>query len=265
MSIISPKQTGSITGSWKSSVIRGQPSAGSVKSEQATAAVVFSSVFDRAVRDRAYTLYEVKSPMQDDPAIQANSWLQEGNLESAFSAYQDSLSRDSSSLPALLGISEVYTRNGEPSLALDSLQQALKVSPENPCVLKALAGGYFNSGELDKAAEGYRQAITAAPWDEKLYRALGDVFLLQDRFDQAKEAYSQSIQVQLDTDPFSFKEIHTAQQTKTGLPASAGANSEGYSQIPSYQDAVAEFFRYRVRQPGNASTTASLRLTADGA
>ncbi len=226
----------------------------------------YPSAFNELYRDQAYTLYEVKAPVQDDPTIQANSWLLEGNLESAFSAYQDGLRLEPTSLPALLGISEVYTRNGEPSLALDYLQQALNTSAEDPCVLKALASGYFNSGDLDRAAESYRQAIAAAPWDEKLYRALGDVRLLQDRFDEAKEAYSKSIQVQLDTDPFSFKEIHTTQQTKTGLPASSpGATSEEIvPRIPSYKDTVSEFFRTRgLSDVEEAATTASLQTDSN--
>lgn len=208
----------------------------------------FPAVFEELHRDRAYSLYRVKSPIPDDPTIQANSWLLEGNLESALSAFQQALALQPDSLPALLGTAEVYTRNGEPSLALEYLQQAGQASGSNPCVLQALAAGYFHSGELEKAAETYQQAARAAPWDESPYRALGDVYLLQDRFTDAQEAYRRSIAIQLDIDPFSFKELNTTQQTKTGILSSApGATSdEAVPRIPSYKEAVAEFFSARL-------------------
>ena len=192
----------------------------------------FPSAFEELYRDEAYSLYQVKWPIQSSPTIQANSWLLEGNLQSAFSAYQDDLNKNPDLLPALLGVAEVYGRNGEPSLALGYLLQAEQGSVNNPCVLKSLANGYFNIDDLDQAAGYYQQAITASPWDEHLFRALGDIYLLQDRFDEAKTAYGQAIQIQMDIDPFSFKEIRTTQVTKTGIPTAAPGNFKrrGYSQ-----------------------------------
>jgi tetratricopeptide (TPR) repeat protein len=77
--------------------------------------------------------------------------------------------------------------------AVDLVQRALKVEPENPSFLDSLGWAYFRLGHLDKADGPLTTAATKLPGNSVVQDHLGDLRFRQERYADAAAAWEQSL------------------------------------------------------------------------
>lgn len=91
-----------------------------------------------------------------------------GSVNQAILAYQSALARDSSILPAQIGLAKGYLRTGRPELALVPLNKALKHHPGDPKLLLLLGVTKDVLGQHRVAQDVYRQALKRVPGEPGL-------------------------------------------------------------------------------------------------
>lgn len=90
----------------------------------------------------------------------------------------------------MLGI--IYGKTGRHEEAIEELQQALKLDPENFRALKELGLIYEYLGRLDEAEKTYKKIIDLMPNYWAGYSCLGYLYYYQGRYNEAERMYRQS-------------------------------------------------------------------------
>jgi len=70
----------------------------------------------------------------------------------------------------------IQEQAGNYTQALEAIQKALTLSPNDPILNIKLAGIYTNLGQTDKAIESYQNSIKLRPQDGFLYISLGNLY-----------------------------------------------------------------------------------------
>ena len=108
-------------------------------------------------------------PLNPAPLVAAGDVLVEmGSVNEAIVSYNNALIRNGQDLPALLGLARAFLKTGKPALALDPLNKAYALSPDDPKVLLLFGVAKDFSGEHVEAQEWYRRGLAAAPNDPAL-------------------------------------------------------------------------------------------------
>jgi Flp pilus assembly protein TadD len=108
-------------------------------------------------------------PLNPAPLVAAGDVLLEmGSVNEAIVSYNNALIRNGQDLPALLGLSRAFLKTGKPTLALDPLNKAYALSPDDPKVLLLFGVAKDFSGEHAEAQAWYRRGLAAAPNDPAL-------------------------------------------------------------------------------------------------
>ena len=108
-------------------------------------------------------------PLNPAPLVAAGDVLVEmGSVNEAIVSYNNALIRNGQDLPALLGLARAFLKTGKPALALDPLNKAYALSPDDPKVLLLFGVAKDFSGEHAEAQEWYRRGLAAAPNDPAL-------------------------------------------------------------------------------------------------
>ena len=108
-------------------------------------------------------------PLNPAPLVAAGDVLLEmGSVDEAIVSYNNALIRNGQDLPALLGLARAFLKTGKPTLALDPLNKAYALSPDDPKVLLLFGVAKDFSGEHAEAQAWYRRGLAAAPNDPAL-------------------------------------------------------------------------------------------------
>jgi len=108
-------------------------------------------------------------PLNPAPLVAAGDVLLEmGSVNEAIVSYNNALIRNGQTVPALLGLARAYLKTGKPALALDPLNKAYALSPDDPKVLLLQGVAKDISGEHAEAQAWYRRGLAAAPNDPAL-------------------------------------------------------------------------------------------------
>ena len=108
-------------------------------------------------------------PLNPAPLVAAGDVLLEmGSVDEAIVSYNNALIRNGQDLPALLGLARAFLKTGKPTLALDPLNKAYALSPDDPKVLLLFGVAKDFSGEHAEAQAWYRRGLVAAPNDPAL-------------------------------------------------------------------------------------------------
>jgi len=108
-------------------------------------------------------------PLNPAPLVAAGDVLLEmGSVDEAIVSYNNALIRNGQDLPALLGLARAFLKTGKPTLALDPLNKAYSLSPDDPKVLLLFGVAKDFSGEHAEAQAWYRRGLAAAPNDPAL-------------------------------------------------------------------------------------------------
>ncbi len=79
--------------------------------------------------------------------------------------------------------------------ALELIQHAVQLKPDNGFVRDSLGWIYFRLGRLGKAAEELQEAIRLSPDDPAIFDHLGDVYFATGLLGKAKAAYSKALEL----------------------------------------------------------------------
>ena len=108
-------------------------------------------------------------PLNPAPLVAAGDVLLEmGSVNEAIVSYNNALLRNGQHLPALLGLARAFLKTGKPALALDPLNKAYALSPDDPKVLLLEGVAKDFSGEHAEAQAWYRRGLATAPNDPAL-------------------------------------------------------------------------------------------------
>ena len=108
-------------------------------------------------------------PLNPAPLVAAGDVLLEmGSVNEAIVSYNNALIRNGQNLPALLGLARAFLKTGKPALALDPLNKAYALSPDDPKVLLLEGVAKDFSGEHAEAQAWYRRGLATAPNDPAL-------------------------------------------------------------------------------------------------
>jgi len=135
-------------------------------------------------------------PGDPDPANQriaaAFQALATGDLERAADAFQEVLTLSPAAQPALLGLSQVRERQGEPVEALRLARQAYELAPESPAAALQVARLLARLGDSDEALEILTRTRQLHPKEQQGY--LLAALLLRDlgRGDEAIEVLQEA-------------------------------------------------------------------------
>ncbi|MEM0924875.1 MAG: tetratricopeptide repeat protein, partial [Planctomycetota bacterium] len=84
-------------------------------------------------------------------------------VSEAMSAFQKCVDLDRSNALGWQGLAWAQYRSGEPSLAIESINEAARFSPKNDTILTTRAKFYSGQGRYDEAAADFREALTLRP------------------------------------------------------------------------------------------------------
>ena len=108
-------------------------------------------------------------PLNPAPLVAAGDVLLEmGSVNEAIVSYNNALIRNGQTVPALLGLARAFLKTGKPALALNPLNKAYALSPEDPKLLLLQGVAKDFSGEHAEAQAWYRRGLAAAPNDPAL-------------------------------------------------------------------------------------------------
>ena len=110
----------------------------------------------RALRDQPQRREALSRQVALGLSVLAGSSVERGDLASAQTRYSEALTYDPQCLPAVIGLSGAYLRQGKDSYARAQLEEALVAFPNDPTV-------HFLMGEVYYTQENVRDAI--AEWE----------------------------------------------------------------------------------------------------
>jgi len=84
-------------------------------------------------------------------------------LEQATGEFEIALELRENMPEALIGLGNVHLQQGEPSAAIETLQQAIEAVPDSREAHYALAGAFAQSGDVEKSCETYGQFLALDP------------------------------------------------------------------------------------------------------
>lgn len=126
-------------------------------------------------------------------------WSEDGRLliilaphEIISSVQIENTSKEESNRLCLL--SEKFSAQKDPSNAIDCLQKAIKLSPNNTTALNLL-GGIFNSQNSDKCVEYYTKSFELNPKYYLSYNGLGNFYLKSNKLEKAESCYNKAIEI----------------------------------------------------------------------
>ena len=90
-------------------------------------------------------------------------------------------------------------RQGQHAAAIESYQQAIRISPEDEGTWLSLGQSQSALGQMERAIQTYRQALRYRPESAQAYLALADLYLRQRRPDLAIPNYRESVRYDPDS------------------------------------------------------------------
>lgn len=79
--------------------------------------------------------------------------------------------------------------------ALEYIQRAAVLKPDNGYIMDSLGWVYYKRGELELAAEHLEQSVSLEPYDPYIYSHLGDVYSDLRRYPEALKSYQKAFEL----------------------------------------------------------------------
>jgi len=119
-----------------------------------------------------------------------------GKTRQAMTTMQEVLKLQSNHPEALNFIGYTWADNNiHLERALQYIQQAIALKPDNGYIMDSLGWVYYRLGKLDKAAMHLERSIELEPGDPHIYDHLGDVYRAQEKYSDALDTYSKAYQM----------------------------------------------------------------------
>lgn len=119
---------------------------------------------------------------------------QKGDVAGAEKSLRELLARDPADATALNFLGYMFAERGARlDEAVDLVQRALKIEPDNPSFLDSLGWAYFRQGRLDLADGPLTNAAAKLPTNSVVQDHLGDLRFKQGRYAEAAAAWERSL------------------------------------------------------------------------
>jgi tetratricopeptide (TPR) repeat protein len=105
----------------------------------------------------------------------ANQLLQAGRLDQAETLYKQILAVEPENLNCLQDLAKLYSRKGEPQLAIGALEKATRNGPENTEVRVQLGKLFQELGRFSEARAQFRAALELSPERSTLYYMIATI------------------------------------------------------------------------------------------
>ena len=168
---------------------------------------------------------------------------QDGRLDEADSLYRLLLEVDPKLPDALHLFGLICLTRNQPGDAIELIERALAVNPENAAYHGNLGRAYAAFDDFDKALQAFRRAVEINPGSAESLASMGQLLRQMDRTDEAIECLEQAREIQ---------------------PGSADIEStlgSAYHAAFQLDDAVACYFRAIEIDPDHAAAHANLGLS----
>jgi tetratricopeptide (TPR) repeat protein len=117
-----------------------------------------------------------------------------GDMKAAEGTLRDLVTRDPENANALNSLGYMLAERGERlDEAVQFLERALKLEPDNPSFLDSLGWAYFQQGRLDQADQPLTQAAAKLQSSSVVQEHLGDLRFKQQRFADAASAWERAL------------------------------------------------------------------------
>jgi tetratricopeptide (TPR) repeat protein len=127
-------------------------------------------------------------------ALLAHAHSELGEPDRAIAVLTTAIAHDPLSAPALNSLGYTLAERGERlSEAVDYIQRALKLDPDNPAYLDSLGWALYKQGRADQAEEPLRQAAEALPTQSIVQDHYGDVLARRGRLREAIGAWERAL------------------------------------------------------------------------
>lgn len=132
-------------------------------------------------------------------SVQALFWMgasleRTGRKPEAVATFEDLLEIDGSFAPALNYLGYMWAEEGRNlEQALDMIQRAVALEPDNGAYVDSLGWTHFQLGQLEEAQGHLERAAALVGEDPVVFEHLGDLYLAIGRPDKAREVYERSL------------------------------------------------------------------------
>lgn len=138
-----------------------------------------------------------EDPQQEQKALMLGlKLLWDDQFLKAAPIFEEILTRNEESVPALLGLASVHDEMGRTEEALDLLNQARMIDVLDPVILFCIGFCCEKLHQLDPAVEAYRASLRACPDLRNTHERLAAIFLKQDRHALALSHYEQLVDIE---------------------------------------------------------------------
>lgn len=197
--------------------------------------------------------------------------MHDGQWEIAETLFTDALDASKSDDRAHWGLAEAYWKRGERELAVEQMEQAVRLSADDPAFVQRLGRMYMETGRLEEANQHSRSALESERDSPAAWALRGDCLKAAGQLEEALAAYHRSLALQPDYPEVQLQaaEIYQSQQRYDRLLATLDRlqDGTGIDQAPAQVDLLrgiamrqlgrgeeAEqcFVRAAAKDPGNA-------------
>jgi tetratricopeptide (TPR) repeat protein len=117
-----------------------------------------------------------------------------GRHQEAASAFERLLATEPDFAPALNYLGYMWAERGENlARALELVQRAVALDPDNGAYVDSLGWAHFQLGELDLAREHLERAVDLLPDDATIWEHLADVYAALGEVDKARDLYRRAL------------------------------------------------------------------------
>jgi len=143
----------------------------------------------------AYKRQLEANPDANDVRLQlAELYRTRAQWHAALAEYREVVQRDDHCVPALRQMGDIYLlRLSQPHNAIDVLERAVALAPEDASVWRLLGVAYFRLNRLDEAIYALRKTLALHPADTYIRYTLGVAFMRQNNYDEAVNTFREII------------------------------------------------------------------------
>ncbi|MCA1624329.1 MAG: tetratricopeptide repeat protein [Acidobacteria bacterium] len=151
--------------------------------------------------NQAYSVADSEEKKQIAKLTLATAQQRSGDFKSAEETLRGVLKQSSRNPIALNNLGYyLVERNEKLNEALDLIQQALSIEPNNPSYLDSLGWAYFKLGKLDNAEKYLKMALRFDASSATAYEHLGDVYQKQAKIELANSAWQKALNLSFGTE-----------------------------------------------------------------
>jgi tetratricopeptide (TPR) repeat protein/SAM-dependent methyltransferase len=161
---------------------------------------------------------------------------QAGRLEKARALYRQILDTDREQPEALHWLGVIELQQGQPQVAVELIEQALKIKPAYAAAFNNLGLALQAQQRLSEAEQAFRRALALEPDDANTHLNLGLVLRYQDEQAEAVAAFERACTLDPD-DPVTQNHLGLALQAVGRLPQAITAFERALAARPDFVDA----------------------------